>query len=146
MSFIFYFLSLTIFANFHIFLDIVPLSLVYYQVIRWEACFSYSFPIDKAMGKICVCARARVCGRVCVCGCVCVCLCVCEKSYSFNFYKYVGEFGYNSPDLFFGKADVYFFVLSHLFHLSLYIIYLSLYIVFYLFHLPFISHNTSFMI
>ena len=139
MTFIFYFLSLTIFANFHIFLDIVPLSLVYYQVVRWEACFSYSFPIDIAMGKICVCVRACVCVGVCVCVvCVCVCVCVCvfvcvcEKSYSFNFYKYVGEFGYNSPDLFFGKAYVYFFVLFHLFHLSLYIIYLSLYTVFYL--------------
>ena len=45
INFIFYFFFLTIFANFHIFLKIVPLSGVYCEVMRWQPYFSYDVPI-----------------------------------------------------------------------------------------------------
>ena len=49
MNFIFYFFFLTIFANFHIFLKIIPLSSVYCEVMRRQPYFSYIVPIVVVM-------------------------------------------------------------------------------------------------
>ena len=49
MNFIFCFFFLIIFANFHIFLKIIPLSGVYCEVMRWQPYFSYGVPVVEVM-------------------------------------------------------------------------------------------------
>ena len=47
MNFIFFFFFLTIFANFRIFLKIIPLSGVFCEAMRWQPYFSYGIPVLK---------------------------------------------------------------------------------------------------